>query len=66
VGSFKEIADAIMEYKQRGITQFLFMGWPDREEINYFGTGVLPLIRAHEKENDGGVLATREARAESA
>jgi alkanesulfonate monooxygenase len=66
VGSFKEIADAIMEYKQRGITQFLFMGWPDREEINYFGAGVLPLIRAHEKENDGGVFAAREARAESA
>jgi len=31
-----------------GVTQFLFMGWPDQEEIDYFGSGVLPLVRAYE------------------
>jgi alkanesulfonate monooxygenase len=66
VGSFQEVADTIMEYKQKGITQFLFMGWPDREEINYFGTGVLPLVRAREKEEEGAVFTARAARAESA
>jgi alkanesulfonate monooxygenase len=50
VGSFEEIADAIMTYKNNGITQFLFMGWPDLEEMEYFGSGVLPLIRAREQE----------------
>jgi alkanesulfonate monooxygenase len=66
VGSFKEIADAMMGYKQSGVTQFLLMGWPDREEINYFGSGVLPLIRAREKEIDARVFAARGSRAESA
>ena len=50
VGSFEEVADAILDYKKRGISQFLFMGWPDLEEIGYFGLGVLPLIRRREQE----------------
>src|SRR5262249_23901399 len=29
VGSAAEVASAILEYKQIGISQFLFMGWPD-------------------------------------
>jgi len=48
VGSFEEIADALCEYKQAGITQFLFMGWPDVEEMRCFSRGVLPLVRARE------------------
>jgi alkanesulfonate monooxygenase len=66
VGSFQEVADTILEYKQKGITQFLFMGWPDREEINYFGSGVLPLIRARENEVGSAAFAARAMRAESA
>jgi len=67
VGSFEEIADAIMVYKECGITQFLFMGWPDREEMDYFGSGVLPLVRAHEQERDTQILTgTRVQAAESA
>jgi alkanesulfonate monooxygenase len=62
VGSFEEIADAILAYKERGISQFLFLGWPDLEEIRYFGSGVLPLIRAREWEHRTGVLAATCAR----
>jgi len=50
VGSAEEIASAIMEYKEIGITQFLFMGWPDLEEMTYFGREVLPLIREKERQ----------------
>lgn len=50
VGSAEEIASAIMEYKEIGITQFLFMGWPDLEEMTYFGREVLPLIREKEQQ----------------
>lgn len=48
VGSFHDIAEALWEYKQAGITQFLFMGWPDIEEMKLFSREVLPLVRARE------------------
>jgi alkanesulfonate monooxygenase len=48
VGSFEEIAGSLWEYKQAGITQFLFMGWPDIEEMQLFSREVLPLVRARE------------------
>jgi alkanesulfonate monooxygenase len=38
-----------MEYKQVGISQFLFMGWPDLDEMTYFGKEVLPLVREKEQ-----------------
>ncbi|MGH9898960.1 MAG: hypothetical protein ACRD4L_08945, partial [Pyrinomonadaceae bacterium] len=52
VGSCEEIASAIMEYKAVGITQFLFMGWPDIDEMTYFSRDVLPLVRRKEKEKE--------------
>jgi len=48
VGSFEEIAQTLLDYGQTGITQFLFMGWPDTEEMKLFRQGVLPLVRAGE------------------
>ncbi|GAB5400983.1 MAG: LLM class flavin-dependent oxidoreductase [Aureisphaera sp.] len=50
VGSYENVANALMEYKSIGITQFLFIGWPDIEEIVHFGKGVLPLVREKEVE----------------
>lgn len=50
VGGPKDIASAILEYKSIGISQFLFMGWPDLEEMTYFGREVLPLVRQKEQE----------------
>jgi len=50
VGSADEVATAILEYKRIGVSQFLFMGWPDREEMIFFGRHVLPVIRKREVE----------------
>jgi alkanesulfonate monooxygenase len=50
VGSFDEIAGALWEYRQVGIVQFLFMGWPDLEEMKLFSRHVEPLVRARESQ----------------
>ena len=50
VGSPAEIADAIMEYKEIGISQFILSGWPKLEEMIYFGQEVVPIIRQREAE----------------
>jgi len=51
VGSFEEIAGALWEYKQTGVTQFLFMGWPDLDEMKLFSREVLPLVRTRESQS---------------
>jgi alkanesulfonate monooxygenase len=50
VGSPQELADAFMEYKRIGISQFILSGWPKLEEMVYFGREVLPLVRRRERE----------------
>ena len=50
VGSSEEVAAAIIGYKRIGISQFLFMGWPDFDEMVHFSEEVLPLIRQSERE----------------
>lgn len=59
VGSAAEVADAILEYKSIGISQFLFLGWPDREEIRHFGDQLLPLVREREAGEASSVSAAR-------
>lgn len=48
IGSYEEVAAAIIECQDMGITQFLFIGYPDMEEMIHFGEGVLPLVRKME------------------
>jgi alkanesulfonate monooxygenase len=48
VGSYEEVAAYLMEYKAAGVGQFIFSGWPARDEMRTFFTRVLPLVRAHE------------------
>jgi alkanesulfonate monooxygenase len=48
VGSAADLAGAILDYRREGVSQFLFLGWPDAEEMTFFGREVLPLIRAQE------------------
>jgi alkanesulfonate monooxygenase len=48
VGSPEEVTDALFELRAAGITQFLFMGWPDMEEMTNFHAEVLPRVRARE------------------
>jgi len=49
VGSAEEVTDALFAYRDVGVTQFLFMGWPDLEEMARFSRQVLPLVRAREE-----------------
>ncbi len=49
VGSASEIASAVIDYKNAGVTQFIISGWPKLEEMLFFAQEVLPLVR--EKEN---------------
>ena len=48
VGSSDDVADALFDLRAAGITQFLFMGWPDMEEMAIFRDEVLPRVRARE------------------
>jgi alkanesulfonate monooxygenase len=48
VGSTEEVAATIFEYRSIGVTQFLFLGWPDIDEMSFFGAEVLPRVRQEE------------------
>ena len=48
VGSPEDVTDALFEFREAGITQFLFMGWPDMDEMTRFHDEVLPRVRARE------------------
>jgi alkanesulfonate monooxygenase len=48
VGSPEDIASALLEYREIGVTQFLFTGWPDLDEMTRFSRDVVPLVRAEE------------------
>lgn len=47
-GSAEEVAGALLQYKEIGVSQFLFTGWPDLDEITFFGREVLPRVRERE------------------
>jgi alkanesulfonate monooxygenase len=49
VGTPEELAEAFLEYKQIGVTQFIIAGWPKLEEMIIFGHEVMPLIRNAER-----------------
>jgi alkanesulfonate monooxygenase len=52
VGSASEIASAIIEYKNVGVSQFIISGWPKLEEMLFFGKEILPLVREMERESE--------------
>ncbi len=45
VGSPDEVAAGILEFKEAGISHFIFSGWPKVDEMVRFGESVLPLVR---------------------
>lgn len=49
LGTPREIADLLLEYKRVGITQFIMSGWPEVDEVTRFGREVLPLVREGEQ-----------------
>jgi alkanesulfonate monooxygenase len=59
VGSPEDIAAALGEYREIGITQFLFMGWPDLDEMTRFARDVLPLVKAEERSGASDSVGTQ-------
>ena len=49
VGTPADLAQAFMEYKEIGVSQFIIAGWPKLDEMMIFGREVLPLVREAEK-----------------
>jgi alkanesulfonate monooxygenase len=48
LGSYDEIADTLLDYGRSGIREFLFLGWPDLDEMQRFGGELAPRIRERE------------------
>lgn len=46
VGSYDEVTDGILEFTKAGVTQFLFLGWPDVPEMTAFSEEVRPRVLA--------------------
>jgi alkanesulfonate monooxygenase len=46
VGSYDEVTEGILEFTRAGITQFLFLGWPDVPEMIAFSEEVRPRVLA--------------------
>jgi alkanesulfonate monooxygenase len=49
VGSPDEIASAIVDYARVGVSQFILSGWPKLDEMRFFGSHILPLVRERER-----------------
>jgi alkanesulfonate monooxygenase len=45
VGSYEEVAQALIAYARVGVTQFILSGWPKLDEMILFGKEVLPRVR---------------------
>jgi alkanesulfonate monooxygenase len=45
VGSYEEISERIMEFKNAGVSEFIFSGWTNRQEIKKFAHEILPRVR---------------------
>jgi alkanesulfonate monooxygenase len=45
VGSYEEVAQALIAYARVGVTQFILSGWPKLDEMVLFGSEVLPRVR---------------------
>ena len=54
VGSYDDIAAALIEYGEAGVTQFILSGWPKLEEMQRFGREIIPLVRAAEEQRRDG------------
>jgi alkanesulfonate monooxygenase len=48
LGSFDDVAGALLEYKEIGVTQFIMSGWPELDEVRTFGNEVVTRVRRAE------------------
>jgi alkanesulfonate monooxygenase len=49
VGSADDLVEALFEYRAVGVTEFLFTGFPDLEQMLFFGEEILPKVRERER-----------------
>lgn len=56
VGTYREVAEYLVEYKKAGVSEFIFSGWPTRDEMRRFCKHVLPIIRELEAAEQEQVL----------
>jgi alkanesulfonate monooxygenase len=49
LGTPQDIAEALLEFKAIGVTQFIMSGWPELDEVVTFGQKILPLVREAER-----------------
>ena len=49
VGTPQDLAEAFLEFKAIGVTQFILSGWPELDQVITFGRDVLPLVREAER-----------------
>jgi alkanesulfonate monooxygenase len=64
VGSYDEVTEGILEFTKVGVTQFLFLGWPDLPEMTAFNEKVRPRVLAQYQINSDpsrGVFLNQEA-----
>jgi alkanesulfonate monooxygenase len=54
VGSPEDVAEGILDLKHAGVSQFLFVGWPDLDQMTTFQRDVLPLVRELEIRDESG------------
>jgi alkanesulfonate monooxygenase len=59
VGSYDEVAEGILEFAKVGVTQFLFLGWPDLSEMIAFSEEVRPRVVARCKSDPDNLQGTR-------
>jgi alkanesulfonate monooxygenase len=45
VGSYEEVARALMDYKKLGVSHFILSGWPNADAVASFGEHILQLVR---------------------
>jgi alkanesulfonate monooxygenase len=50
IGTPDEVAAEILHFKNAGVSQFIFHGWPKWEEMRRFGRDVIPRVRALERQ----------------
>ena len=48
LGSYDDVARALLEYKEIGVTQFIMSGWPELDEVTTFGNEVVTRVRRAE------------------
>jgi alkanesulfonate monooxygenase len=48
LGSYDDVAGALLDYRRIGVSQFIMSGWPELDEVVNFGSEVVPRVRRAE------------------